>query len=339
MTGRRRLLVSLFVLACGGEGPVVAQALFSSTDDVDRVRSSVTFDTLWAFGGPADTVLASPIMPRADGAQGVVFFDVLNQAAYRIGSDGELLWSWGTKGEGPGELANVQALDVAPDGSVVLVDSGNLRVVRLSADGHLLGEARALGEGMVHSVAALSGGRLAVHSMRPLLAMWDGDDEDVAVVPAKLGEPHVLQHQGRTARWGNDGWVFGFLVGNGWMKFRGTELLGVFPYVEHVDFPEVREVSGPLGGRSSHMMRRPVRAGVSLSVVADTLFVLFSGKTPGRGRLLDKFDVQSGEYLETEVLPHFANEAVVDGNRVFTIEAWDVFPRIVALARRAPPAP
>lgn len=187
MTGRRRLLVSLFVLACGGEGPVVAQALFSSTDDVDRVRSSVTFDTLWAFGGPADTVLASPIMPRPDGAQGVVLFDVLNQAAYRIGSDGELLWSWGTKGEGPGELANVQALDVAPDGSVVLVDSGNLRVVRLSADGHLLGEARALGEGMVHSVAALSGGRLAVHSMRPLLAMWDGNDEDVAVVPAKLG--------------------------------------------------------------------------------------------------------------------------------------------------------
>lgn len=206
-----------------------------------------------------DTVLVSLLLVLACGggerpvvAQGVVFFDVLNQAAYRIGSDGELLWSWGTKGEGPGELANVQALDVAPDGSVVLVDSGN----------------------------------------------------------------------------------------NGWMKFRGAELRGVFPYVEHVDFPEVREVrSGPLGGRSSHMMRRPVRAGVSLSVVADTLFVLFSGKTPGRGRLLDKFDVQSGEYLETEVLPHFANEAVVDGDRVFTIEAWDVFPRIVALARRAPSAP
>lgn len=87
----------------------------------------------------------------------MVFFDVLNQAAYRIGSDGELLWSWGAKGEGPGELANVQALDVAPDGSVVLVDSGNLRVVRLSADGCLLGEASALGEGMVHSVNGIVG--------------------------------------------------------------------------------------------------------------------------------------------------------------------------------------
>ncbi len=117
---------------------IEAPSLFSSSDDVERVRSSVAFDTLWVFGGPSDTLLAAPMLPRLDGAQGVVFFDMLNQAAYRLGKDGELLWTWGTKGEGPGELQAVEAIDVAPDGSIVLLDSDNLRVVRLSADGRLL---------------------------------------------------------------------------------------------------------------------------------------------------------------------------------------------------------
>ena len=73
-------------------------------------------------------------------------------------------------------------------------------------------------------------------------------------------------------------------------------------------------------------------------MVEDTLFVLFGGESQLRGRLLDKFDVRSGAYLETDILPHYANEAVVSGSRVFTIEGWDMFPRIVALARRAFPA-
>lgn len=69
-------------------------------------------------------------------------------------------------------------------------------------------------------------------------------------------------------------------------------------------------------------------------MVGDTLFVLFGGEKVA-GWALDKFDLRSGAYLETEVLPHFANMAVVGEDRVFTIEAWDVCPRIVALARRA----
>lgn len=47
-----------------GERLFVAQALFSSADDVERVRSSVEFDTLGVFGGPSDTSLALPGRPR-----------------------------------------------------------------------------------------------------------------------------------------------------------------------------------------------------------------------------------------------------------------------------------
>ena len=315
----------------------MAQALFSSSDDVERVRSSAEFDTLWALGGPSDTLLATPGTPRPDGDGGLVFFDITNQAAYRIGADGNLLWSWGKKGEGPGELLNVRAMDVEQDGSVVLVDSGNRRVVRLSADGRPLEADRTPEQGrFVDDVAALSGRRLAVTGGGPgsVLALWDGGGVVEAALPTEFGEPNPLHHQGGLVRWDDEGWLFGFRYGNGWMTFRGTELVGVFPYVEHSDFPKVREVRR---GNRWHMQmtRRPAENGLSLSVVADTLFVLFGGESQLRGRLLDKFDVRSGAYLGTDVLPHYANEAVVSGDRVFTVEAWGVFPSIVALARRA----
>ena len=321
---------------------IEARALFSSSDNVERVRSSVVFDTLWTFGGPSDTLLASPRSARADGAGGLVLLDVTNQAVYRFGAGGDLLWSWGSKGEGPGELQLAKALDVRQDGSVVLVDGGNRRVVRLSADGTLLDEAPAPARGYfnVVSVAALPDGQLAVAGMpgaRSVLALWGEDDVVSVGLPAGLGEPHDIQHRGNLVRWGDKGWVFGFLVGNGWMAFRGSELLGVFPYLEHTDFPNLRQVRQGNYVRTQ-VTRRPADTGQSLSVVGDTLFVLFGGESRFRGRVLDKFDVRSGAYLGTDALPHYANEAVVDGDRTFTIETWDVFPRIVALARRAAPA-
>ena len=337
-------LVAVLCLGSAGaaaaqERLVEARALFSSSDDMDRGRSSVVFDTLWTFGGPADTVLASPWVLRPDGTGGVVVLDLGNPTVFRLGANGDLLWSWGTRGEGPGELMSVQTVDMAPDGSVVLVDSDNRRVVRLSADGRLPEEVPMPAQSAdVWSVAALADGRLAVVG-RPAsgfglaLSLWNGDAVVGAAWPAGLGEASVLQHQGNVARWGDKGWVFGFAVGNGWTTFREARLTGVFPYVEHSDFPGVQRVHRDDGGFRETMMRRPVDTGLSLSVVGDTLFVLFGGESQSRGRVLDKFDARTGAYLETDVLPHYANEAVVDGDRAFTIEAWDVFPRIVALAR------
>ena len=348
------------VLCLGSAGAAAAQerliearTLFSSSDDVDRGRSSVVFDTLWTFGGPSDTLLAFPEVLRPDGAGGVVVLDLGYQTVFRLGANGDLLWSWGTRGEGPGELKSVQTMDVAPDGSVVLVDSGNRRVVRLSADGQLLGEARVPGRGWLsaRSAAALRDGRLAVAGSpgaRSLLAMWGPDDGDIAPVrlPGGFGFGefrHYLQHRGSVVRWGDSGWVFGFLVGNGWMAFRGGELLGTYPYIEHVDFPKLREVRNG-NSVSRRPVRRPAETGRSLSVVGDTLFVLFGGENESRfrGWVLDKFDVRSGTYLGTDVLPHYANRAVVDGDRAFTIHFGGgsaLFPRIVALARRSAPQP
>ena len=332
-------LAVVLCLGCTSESAaqerlIEAPALFSSSDNVEREPSGVEFDTLWAYGGPSDTLLANPRLLRQDGAQGLVVFDVRNQAAYRFGKDGELLWSWGTKGEGPGEVMNVRAMDVGADGSIVLVDSRNRRVVRLSADGRLLGETPVRARSSyVAWVAALRGGRLAVAegTFGPLLALWDGEDVTAAELPG-LGEPQPLLHQGELVRWCDDDWVYGFSNGNGWATFRAAHGRGVFPYVEHSDFPKARQVRQGNTVRTQ-MTARPVETGRSLSVVGDTLFVLFGGET-ATGWVLDKFNLHTGAYLESDVLPHFANLGVVSKDRAFTIETWGAYPRIVALARR-----
>ena len=330
-------LAAVLLLACYTESErvVVAPSLFTSSDDVERVRSNVVFDTLWVFGGPSDTLLAHPHLLRPDGARGVVFFDFHNRAVYRVGADGDLLWSWGSPGEGPGELSDVRALDVGPDGSVVLFDNRNRRVVRLSADGKLLQEVPIRGATIALSMAALSDGRMVTNGRNPRLAFWEDGHETAAELPPVLADAASVQVYGRVVRWGDDGWVFGFFYGNGWMRFQGTELGGYFPYVEHVDFPLVRQVRKGRRRSEGLVGGYPTRTGMSLSVVGDTLYVLFAGGVKDLDRrVLDKFDVRSGAYLATDILPHHADEAVVGGDKVFTVANWEVFSSVVALARR-----
>ena len=311
-----------------------APPLFSEANNVERVRSSVVFDTVWAVGGPDDTLLASPAMPRHDGALGVVFFDFQTKKASRIGADGDVLWSWGREGEGPGEIKNVRAMDVRDDGSVVLVDSGNRRLLTLSPGGELLDEVSLAGTGSVQSAAALSEGTLALHSNRAVFAIWSAEGGVVeAAAPAGLGELRLLQHQGNVTRWRDRRWVFGFGVGNGWLVFDGSQLAGTYPYVAHSEFPEIRYVRQGLS-QYWYTPVRPPSSGRSLSVLADTLFVLFGGQRFA-GRTLDKYDLSTGKYVDSDLLPHYANRAVVGSDRLFTVNSSALFPSIVALKRRA----
>ena len=337
-TSWRAAPLAIALLACTGGTTPTDHALFSASDNVDRVVSSVVFDTLWVLGGPDDTLLASPVFPQAYGDGGLVFFDLQDQRVHRVGADGRLAWSWGRKGEGPGELQNVRALDVDGSGNVLLVDSRRFVAITLDPNGVLLDEKPVdRSGGLIGGASVLEGGGVAVHASRIPWGVWDGESIRPATgVPAAWSEMPRLQNQGQLAVWREDGWVFGFGVGNGWMVFRGSEVVGAYPYVEHYDFPEVIVERRGMG-TVSRMTERPPSTGSSVSVVGDTLHVFFGGTSEQRGRMLDAFDVTTGRYLTTHMLPHYANRAVMDqSGRVFTVENWGVFPTIVALASRSP---
>lgn len=138
--------------------------------------------------------------------------------------------------------------------------------------------------------------------------------------PTALGDPLFVQHSGQIAQWRDDKWVFGFGYGNGWMVFAGSDLIGVYPYVEHTAFPLVR-VFNRLGGSVTQTAGgQPVTSGCSVSVVGDTLLVLFGGEE-GRGWVLDRYDARNGQYLHSDLLPHFSNRAAVgdDGKGIHTV--------------------
>ena len=57
---------------------------------------------------------------------------------FRFTREGEMIDSWGARGEEPHQFLRPEGLAVAPDGTVLVVDCGHQRVLRFSAEGKLL---------------------------------------------------------------------------------------------------------------------------------------------------------------------------------------------------------
>lgn len=70
---------------------------------------------------------------------------------------GRLLWEYGRKGDGPGELRAVYRISVAPNGSAFVADVATGSMHHLSADGKYLGRGRMpFGIGQLNTVLAVS---------------------------------------------------------------------------------------------------------------------------------------------------------------------------------------
>lgn len=66
------------------------------------------------------------------------------------------------------------------------------------------------------------------------------------------------------------------------------------------------------------------------------LYVLFGGRTEHRSAVLDRYDLRSGSYRESLVLPGKAKEAAVASGTVFVL-VDDPFPALLALRPAAQP--
>jgi hypothetical protein len=120
-------------------------------------------------------------------------------------------------------------------------------------------------------------------------------------------------------------------MGNGFFTFGGARPLGAgAQYVEHVDFPRV--VHEQDGNRTASTLDRPRLAARSLSVGETEVRVLFQGDSDVRGRVVDRYALETGEYLGSWLLPRTVTRAAVHGRRVYgifsdpypTIAAWEI---------------
>ena len=333
--------ICLAAAACDGPGEYPVPSLFVEGQG-ERVFSAIRYDTLWVYGSAADTVLTQPLDLIVAGDGSLFVLDANGPVIHKFSSAGTLVWSWGVQGEGPGEVMNVRAMTQSPGGGLVLVDSGNRRLVYLSdsgilerevplrVDGVVINGIAAVGSDLVLSttgdspfvvVSAETGRRLDVEPMP-----WDGFEE-----------LSVLQRYGTIIgpAGGSDRWVFGFAVGNGWFVFERDRVLGTYPYVEHTEFPMVvvtRSRSGETVRTSQRTPVRPDPAGYDLAVRGDTLAVLFGGATSAQLRVIDRYDLRTGQYLSSMLLPRWVHSfATVDDMMFVGYLEEDLYPVLLAL--------
>ena len=145
---------------------------------------------------------------------------------------------------------------------------------------------------------------------------------------------NFLQVTGSVFSAGGGQWGFAFETGNGWFVYSSSDVGSpvAYPYVEHVNFPELissRKVEGESVQISAGFATRPIYSGYDVDVKADTFFVL-SGGSINREKL-DVYMVGDGRYVETRSLPGRFTRFAISGDTVFVIDRRGISPVILSL--------
>ena len=337
-TSIRHWWLAGLLTGCSSAEPGATMDLWSRGGG-SREYLPVEYDTVWSWGAIDDTVLASPRHASGTPSGGIVLVDVTLQRVRSFDSVGRLAWSWGVRGQGPGEIADVRALTVAPSGDVILVDSGNGRLFVLGDDGSLLHEARLEEPAYVNDVAVLGLDQYLLNTdANPPWKVVNRDGRAISTVsPPWIGfeQMDFLQWNGYVTRWKHGAWVFGFGYGNGWFLFQDDGSQASYPYVEHTPFPQVvrqRSREGLAVRTVTTFLARPTPSAMALSVVGDTLAVLFDGETSGA---LDKYDLRTGNYLYSQEVAPTVREMIALGNNTYgIIDYKDLFPTAAVVRAR-----
>jgi len=327
--GPLAVLIPLTAIFCGMPDQTLGQASIFTEGQGSRRGALPAWDTLWVFKD-SDDRLASATSLLSDGRGGVYFADPFLRRVHHLDAQGILDWSWGREGSGPGEVRDVGAMALDGSGNVVLVDSGNRRILTLSSEGLLLDEVPlALEAGYVSGVVVLQPHHYVMATNGPvpwILVDQAGRQIQAVDTPAAFAQLSVLQRTGVIAKWKQDRWVFGFQNGNGWFAFRSHAMVLASPYVEHTEFPPHDATRLPM---------ETVHSGTSLSVRGDTLAVLFAGNTNGQLHWIDRYDLQTGAYLNSLILPQPVKHAVVGTHGHVFVVTYDTIPTLMALRPRS----
>ena len=334
MIRRPCLACAVALLACEQTAAVRDLPVFFSAGAGVRSIVSVEYDTLWTYGGVRDTILAAPdvLLAKPDG---IYVLDVRTQQVVKLTHQGDVMWVWGTRGDGPGEVQRIRAMSATTDG-VVVADSDNQRLLWVDSVGRLRREAGIRAQsrstvGSIEGIATLKSGYVleATGTLWPILLATGEQQSSAHPLWPILEDMPSLQRIGMVTGTGGDHWVFSFLYGNGWIRFMGDTPLAAHPFVEHSDFPRLvvqKRREGLMTVTSTRHQSRPRRMTFDLKSAGDTLLVL-SATVRGQ-RVIDKYDMLSGEYWYSQELPVGASKIAVAGDRIVAIDNSGLTPTI-----------
>jgi len=321
------LVVASGLAACGDDSDPGERA-----ERPDRQFIEVAWDTLAYVEWPEDDADVYAVRDVVADAHGI---RVVDSYGYRIAHfdwDGRLLRHMGRQGGGPGEFASLMAADLDRSGNVWVLDTNNNRITGFDVDGVSL-------ESVPLHTLSSSPHTFAVSSDGDSFYFITTPDTVGTVVPVRVsregggtaeGRPiHVpdavgaysLVLQGAVAREhgvpgrtaAEDRWVFAFTTGDGWFGLTGLE--SSTPrmwYPEPTPFARAVRTVSVEGPRTSVTTQITERRQGALMITAQNgeLWILFVGETPDAGRLIDRYDLETGQYRDSFRLPRGGAMAV-----------------------------
>lgn len=345
----RRTAALAAILMCAGLGscrgdaetPPGAAERSPTAQRPTRSVSDVAWDTLaHVRAGMADTTLFSAGSPAAD-SSGFVVLDHYGSRVARFDWSGNLLGYVGRRGGGPGELMGPREVELDGRGTLWVLDAGNARISGFDQAGELVDELSLAALPMTPSRFTVdrtgTSFRFMLNGEKLVPYAMDRATGTFAAGPAlELGETVEaagLALQGLATRTDSlDGWVYALGAGDGILPLRGVEWEGQrWRYPEEVAFPTQDRIRSRSGNVSTVTTRlsSPTFSAISVDAWKDRLYVVFMGEGPDAGRLLERWDLETGAYLDSVLLPRAGYIAVWEDRLV--VAASNPEPEVLVL--------
>jgi hypothetical protein len=268
-----------------------------------------------------DTLLLNPRLLAANEA-GLYAFDYFDNRLKAFSRSGELRWTFGRTGGGPGEFGNALSISTSADGAVWVVDDENGRITKISAEGEFLDDIPFPPGRLVNSVVPLHDRSIAtLVGTREFWVELESDSGPPAVGNYPLEEFHsaspvALQALTAVAP-DRRRWASIFPVGDLLLVYSGTELVCAGRLVEGEALPKT--LAGP-----------PTFWGVGIAMSDSSVFVLARGRTAHALRMVDEYHAEQCTYRRTIQLPFTVNAMSHHGG-VFYMFSDEPEPRVLAV--------
>ena len=279
------------------------------------------------FGYPTG-LLASP-------RGGFILYDQAAESFREFSATLDPLWESGGRGAGPGEFLRPLDFEFDEDGNLLVVDEANLRLTVLDPDGKLVDTHRLVGARQILPEGFHPGFRAVMPNLN-MDTLWvarDGPPRFQPMPPSVDYENSIL----------GESWTANLKSGGAVVVFRWSGVMiwlnpdgsvrSVTEGVEPVAFPQPvlidQEVPGVgrIWGSRVNPTAVPVTTGQP-AANADRVYMRVLGSTENSGKIVDVYDVGSGGYLGSYLLPHAVRSvAILEDGRMATLEA-DFIPTV-----------
>lgn len=296
--------------------------VLASTARVARAQTAPTSETGLGPGrsrrpgtlvvsASSDSGLRTPGLLASDGRYAYVY-DYANRRLAVFDRRGTQRWTVGGSVDGTLAFANPTDLQIAPDGTVWLLDAPRRRVTVLDVAGRVI-RTIPLSKSVERLAPQSDGTFLGIDLPQTDATGYrfssDGRIVDTIALPAYLRAVPWMAREGFVARVGRtDAVVKAYSYADNftiWDSRAGNERTYHAP--ERIPFAKILSLPMPNGGVGMRIAPDAVRAAVAVTTDDTTIYVLYAGQGAYRGRTIDSYNAATGRYLGSYTLPFRAD--------------------------------